>query len=356
MATFRSALATPLELHAAVFDRVFDEHWRRTSYSGITAGAHDPVVGSEPDEHLVTDELPAPADSLTADEQPSSEIETDTKRRLSSIPLGLSDMPGGVEVGSFVHAVLESTDFAAVDLDEELRFAIDAETARRAVDLGDRELLVAGLHNAIESPLGALVDGMSLRQVARGDRVDELTFELPLAGGENPRGAVSVTQVADILRHHLAPDDPVAAYAERLGDPALTRSLRGYLTGSIDLVFRFADRRLAIVDYKTNRLAPSTDQLSAWHYRPEALNKEMHRAHYPLQAILYTVALHRYMRWRDPRYEPATDLGGVLYLFLRGMSSPTLPTAGTEPCGVWSWRPPAAMIEELSDLFDKGSQ
>jgi exodeoxyribonuclease V beta subunit len=62
------------------------------------------------------------------------------------------------------------------------------------------------------------------------------------------------------------------------------------------------------------------------------------------------------MRWRDPSYEPATDLAGVLYLFVRGMSSPAFPAAGTEPCGVWSWSPPAAMIEELSDLFDKGSQ
>jgi exodeoxyribonuclease V beta subunit len=62
------------------------------------------------------------------------------------------------------------------------------------------------------------------------------------------------------------------------------------------------------------------------------------------------------MRWRDPRYEASKDLAGVLYLFLRGMSSPTFPTAGGQPCGVWSWRPPAALVEELSDLFDTGRQ
>ena len=45
----------------------------------------------------------------------------------------------------------------------------------------------------------------------------------------------------------------------------------------------------------------------------------MQRAHYPLQALLYTVALHRYLRWRLPGYDPDAHLAGVLYLFLRGM-------------------------------------
>ncbi len=37
----------------------------------------------------------------------------------------------------------------------------------------------------------------------------------------------------------------------------------------------------------------------------------MQRAHYPLQALLYLVALHRYLRWRLPGYDPAAHLGGV---------------------------------------------
>ena len=44
-ATLELSVETSPELEAAVFDRVFDERWRRTSYSGITADAHDP--GSE---------------------------------------------------------------------------------------------------------------------------------------------------------------------------------------------------------------------------------------------------------------------------------------------------------------------
>ena len=48
-------------------------------------------------------------------------------------------------------------------------------------------------------------------------------------------------------------------------------------------------------------------------------------AHYPLQALLYSVALHRYLRWRQPGYDPERHLGGVLYLFVRGMCGPGHP-------------------------------
>ena len=65
----------------------------------------------------------------------------------------------------------------------------------------------------------------------------------------------------------------------------------------------------------------------------------MERAHYALQALLYTVALHRYLRWRLPGYDPERHLAGVLYLFVRGMTGRT--PASTAPCGVFAWRPPA---------------
>ena len=48
--------------------------------------------------------------------------------------------------------------------------------------------------------------------------------------------------------------------------------------------------------------------------------------HYPLQALLYSVALHRYLRWRMADYHPDRHLGPIGgYLFLRGMVGPTTP-------------------------------
>jgi exodeoxyribonuclease V beta subunit len=81
----------------------------------------------------------------------------------------------------------------------------------------------------------------------------------------------------------------------------------------------------------------------------------MQRAHYGLQALLYTAALHRYLRWRVPGYSPERDLAGVLYLFLRGMTGPATPTVAGAPCGVFAWRPSGALVEELSDVLDRGA-
>jgi exodeoxyribonuclease V beta subunit len=337
-------------LESAVFDRTFDDLWKRTSYSGITQGAHDAaMVGSEPDEVLVEDE-PTESEVLAADQ-----VETeDDKPELTSISLLLGGMPGGTAVGTFVHSVFEETDFAASDLDSELERAVGSVMSHRPVDIGDCHNFISGLKTAIDTPLGDLVDGTRLRDIDKSNRLDEVGFELPLAGGDNPCGNISVLDIASLLRQHLGDDDELSRYAERLKDPTLSRELRGFLTGSIDLVLRFSGKRLAIVDYKTNRLAPSSEELTAWNFNQRAMSAEMQRAHYPLQAILYTVAFHRYMRWRDPGYEVERDFAGVIYLFVRGMSSTAFPISDGKPCGVWSWRPPAALITELSDLFDSG--
>jgi exodeoxyribonuclease V beta subunit len=111
------------------------------------------------------------------------------------------------------------------------------------------------------------------------------------------------------------------------------------------LVFRVDSSRYYLVDYKTNRLST---------YGPDALREAMYTAHYPLQGLLYAVALHRYLRWRLPAYEPERNLAGVLYLFVRGMSSADPLPAGDATPAVWAWRPPAPLIVALSDLFDRG--
>ena len=194
---------------------------------------------------------------------------------------------------------------------------------------------------------------MRLCDVPRSDRLDELNFELPLAGGDAPVGTVTPSAIGDVLRRHLPAGDPLAGYADRLSDPDLRAAVRGYLTGSIDLALRL-DGAFYVVDYKTNWLAAPGEPLTAWHYRPAALAEEMERAHYGLQALLYTVALHRYLRWRLAGYDPATHLGGVLYLFIRGMIGADTPVVDGQPCGVFTWRAPAALVLELDKLLEDG--
>jgi exodeoxyribonuclease V beta subunit len=329
----------PAELSAARFDRELDWGWRRTSFSDITAGVHEARVASEPEETVVSDEPAAPV----------RPVAPDGDAVLRATPAVLAAMPVGVHVGTFVHRVLEATDFAAADLDSELAARVAEVQARRPVDVGDPAAVVAGLRAAIETPLG----GLRLRDVGRSDRLDELDFEFPLVGGDEPTAQLAVDAIADVLRAHLPPGDPLAGYAERLGDPILRRSVRGYVTGSIDLVIRSGER-FSVVDYKSNWLAGIGEELTAWHYRPAALRVEMERAHYGLQALLYTVALHRYLRWRLEAYDAAQNLGGVKYLFLRGMTGADAPVVDGTPCGVFEWQPSKAVVEALSDVLDRG--
>ncbi|HEX6246318.1 MAG TPA: UvrD-helicase domain-containing protein [Nocardioidaceae bacterium] len=331
------------------FGRALDRAWGRTSYTGLTAGLHEAsgVVHalSEPEGPGSTDEPPLPEEVLSA---PAAGTSADV---LVS-PMG--DLPSGAAFGTLVHAVLERVDFAADDLSAELAAAADAEGSERFVGVAS-PVLAEALKPSLETPLGPLAANRRLVDLTRRDRLDELEFELPLAGGDAPVGSVPVREVAALLRRHLPADDPLAGYADDLDVPLLSeRRLRGFLTGSIDAVLRVPGEggapRYLVVDYKTNRLG-GREVLTAEDYGPDELANAMRHAHYPLQALLYSVALHRYLRWRQPGYDPSTHLGGVLYLFLRGMCGPVTPSAGGVPPGVFSWSPPAALVTDLSDLL-----
>jgi exodeoxyribonuclease V beta subunit len=336
----------PAQLTAARFDRTLDLRWRRTSYSDITAAAHEQLVTSEPEEPILSDEpsapspLPAAAAAAAADGL--------------DLPSPMRDLPVGVRFGTVVHGVLEATEFDAEDLERELAEQIDQIRTRRRLDL-DTAQAIDGLRAAIETPLGDAAGGIRLRDVRRRDRLDELEFELPLVGGDDPSGELTLRAIAAALRTHLPDDDPLATYIARLEDPALRAAVRGFLTGSIDLVVRLEGPRFAIVDYKTNWLGPIDEALTVGHYQPDRLAAEMGRAHYALQALLYSVALHRYLRWRLRGYNAAQHLAGTLYLFLRGMAGARTPVVAGSPTGVFAWQPPAVLIAELSDVLDRGA-
>jgi exodeoxyribonuclease V beta subunit len=338
------------QLDVCTFERSLDLRWRRTSYTDITSASYEAWVTSEPEQPLIADE--------PAEDAPVAATALAVAPELSA-PSLLGEMPVGADVGTFVHRVLEATDFAAADLETEVIQRIEDVRGRRAVDIGDPAIVATGLCAALRTPLGAVLGGLRLCDVTRADRLDELGFELPLAGGDEPHGWLRLERVAEVLRERLPGGDPLAGYVERLEDPFLRRSVRGYLTGSLDLVVRRVGEdgvpRFAVLDYKTNWLGEPDEPLTTFHYRPEALTAEMSRHHYALQALLYTVALHRFLRWRLSGYHPDTHLAGVAYLFVRGMTGEDWLGGSADSPGVFGWRPPAGLAAALSDALDEGS-
>ena len=347
--------STETELDAASFRRSLDTLWRRTSYSALTAAAHDgPGVTSEPERPEKDDE---------PDEAPPIDDELD------GIPSPMNGLPAGAAFGTLVHEVLEHLDTAAPNLESELLRRCTDAIEERLADI-DPRALAAALLPVLRTPLGF----GTLADIAPSDHLAELDFELPLAGGDHPVSrAVTLRAIAGLLREHLPVDDVLRPYADQL-EILESQPLRGYLTGSIDSVLRISSGhsagstpgsdghsagftpgsdghsagstpRYVIVDYKTNRL--SRGDLTVMHFTRDRMAQEMLRSHYPLQALLYAVALHRYLRWRQPGYDPQIHLGGVQYHFVRGMVGPNTPPG----CGVFDWHPPSKLVTEVSDLL-----
>ena len=354
------------ELDVARFDRPVDLSWRRASYSSLSAAGQlerAAGVSSEPETGQRDDEPDLP-DGLA---EPAGDADPATTAALRAVPSPMAALPSGTRFGTMVHAVLETVDPTAADLGAELTARAREQLTDRAAGFDAAEL-AAALLPVLTTSLGPLADGRRLADFPVTDRLTEVGFEMPLTGGDRPAGQLRLGQLAPLLRELLPGGDPLRSYADRLAAPEMAgQLLRGYLTGSLDVVLRLPGPRYLVADYKTNWLddidesttatGPSpTAALTAWHYRPPALTRSMLHSDYPLQALLYAVALHRFLRWRQPGYRPDEQLAGVLYLYVRGMCGPDTPVLDGQPCGVFGWRPPAELVVALSDLLDRGSR
>jgi exodeoxyribonuclease V beta subunit len=341
---------TPTDLSVRHFHRKIDAAWRRTSYSGllrasettgVTAG-----VASEPEVVELDDEV---ADVPVQNPDPAGPP-------VPAVASPMADLPMGAKFGTLVHAVLETADPFAADLATELEQQIREHSVWWPVEVAPGEL-AAALLPLHDTPLGPLAPGVTLGQIGLRDRLRELDFEFPLAGGDigGDAPAITLADVGALFAAHVPADDVLASYAARLSSGALAvQPLKGYLTGSVDVVLRIPDgveHRYLVVDYKTNWLGEPDRPLTAADYTRARMAEAMLHSDYPLQALLYCVVLHRFLRWRQPGYDPRRHLGGVLYLFLRGMCGADTPIESGHPAGVFSWQPPAALILAVSDLL-----
>ena len=233
----------------------------------------------------------------------------------------------GPRFGTAVHAIFERADFAA------WRDAGGIPAAQR--DLVERCLRDEGLPPpgmaiaeaaamAAECVGGALNAelpcGVRLCDIAPDGRRAEIEFHLSLAPARTDA-------LLELLHAH-------GYLAGRTGLNAAT--LNGLMTGKIDLTFQYAGR-FHIIDWKTNLCVA---------YDDAALAAEIARHDYDLQWLIYTLALHRWLRQRLADYAYERHLGEAYYLFVRGMR------AGG---GIHRDAPSAALVDAMDRLFGGGS-
>jgi exodeoxyribonuclease V beta subunit len=237
-------------------------------------------------------------------------------------PALFSDLPGGVRTGLLLHSVLEHADFQALDAIETEQL-IERQLRAFGFDTALTPDVQRDLRSVAATPFTNEPDAPRLIDLVKDVQLRELEFTLHVNRAKLPG-------LAEILRQY---GSPAAAprYHERLAEVS-GQTLQRFLRGYIDLMFEWQGRWY-VADYKSNTLPT---------YEPDSINEAVQRTHYLLQAQLYTAAAHRYLKQRVPDYDPATQWGGALFLFLRGMRGPQ--SAGSS---VFFDRQPAELLNAV---------
>ncbi len=286
-----------------------DPDWRFTSYSGMTPQGH-------------AQDLPYDFDA--EDEN----MEADSAE-------GIFTIPGGRNTGNAWHELLEAVDFRNLDAGTLERTARNKlESFGLPKEGPTLELTCKMVTNLLSSRLSTPEGSVpfTLSTVSRENRLSELEFCYRF------QSPFRTSSVRALLREYLERTFGQSG-AEDDWDHHFSG---GYLTGFIDLLFRH-NGKFYLADWKSNKLK---GRLSNFHQ--EGLKREMMNHFYPLQYLIYSVAVFKYLRLRNGSFTKEDYerlFGGVFYFFLRGVS-PEVPGRG-----VFFDRPPYELVIELERIL-----
>lgn len=334
---YRPAVETRAGLSARTFTRSLDEPSRVASFTALSRtsepfGGHKKRPTGEPS---ALDEGPdrdigdvfRDLDELV---EGSAHIEASVD---SVVPL--ADVPAGADVGQCMHDILEHATFDA----DPAHFISLAQThgPRHGLDDAHHESLGLGLHGATRAkftlPGTAEESTFSLSLVT--DRCHrELEFVFPVGAVRRPLHRARLAEA--ISESGILPSEYVHTLHALEFAP-----LHGFMKGFIDLIFEH-EGRFFVADYKSNFLGRLPSDYSA-----AKVAESMFEHHYPLQAIIYSVALHRHLGRVMPGYDAERHFGGAVYFYLRGMHE-----THTVDQGVYHLPVPADALNHISAAFE----
>ncbi|PHM84283.1 exonuclease V subunit beta [Acinetobacter nosocomialis] len=247
-----------------------------------------------------------------------------------------SNFPRGTLAGNFLHEIFEHIDFQCSDewvSEIRRRFKNDYSSLWQDLLIKYQESFPEeqeaeySLYHAVAEWLQEILStplyqGFRLNQLQPEHYLSECPFYLALSD-----------RVLAMKRIHQL----FAEYGMEMPELLEARSAR-YLNGSIDLVY-FDGQRYHIADYKSNYLGENLAD-----YSVESIAQSMSLASYWLQAGLYLVALHRYLKVKMQNYDIEQHLGGATYLYLRGMN-------GEAEQGYYYWQPSTEFVLRLDAIL-----
>jgi len=252
--------------------------------------------------------------------------------------LTIFNFPRGSRAGLFFHEIFQNLDFAApASVDNQI--LLREKLATYGFESSWEAPVQQMIGHVLSTPLEHANPEFCLSRVDREERVHEMEFALPL-------DLLTPERLKKAFASHSGPES-LPEFPQRLAQLGFS-PVKGLMRGYVDMIFRWQSR-FYLLDWKSNFLGPSIEA-----YGQEDLKEAMQREYYLLQCALYSVALHRYLRFRLPDYEHEKHFGGAFYLFLRGIHS----SRGPE-FGIYRHRASGQLIKELSraltDKSDAGS-
>lgn len=287
---YQQTMADWQALSATEFNGIIQQPWRIGSFSALTHGHDAELPDYDQDISSVvslSNHEPAPILRQTQDER--------------SLLMDRFGFPRGAQAGTCLHAIFEVLDFTEQD-NEALSSLVTKTLLQFGFDEKWSDVACQWVSEVLKTPLG--VSNIMLADLTQAKRLDELEFYFPVAD-------LSVKNLQQNLLPLLNSDSPLAAVIKRLSFYSLT----GFMKGFIDLVFEHKGKYY-VVDYKSNHLGNTAED-----YQAGSLGEAMVAHDYPLQYLIYSLALHRYLKLRIADYQPEKHLGGVYYLFIRGMKA-----------------------------------
>ena len=257
--------------------------WTITSFTGLTRGAAEQdLLGALGDER-----------AAAGDRRPAQ---------------GIHAFPAGAGPGDCLHRIIERADLTQPGSSKNRALIHGILTGER-IAAEHEETVVALLGELGASRIPGTQSALS---ALPADQLrHEWPFDLALQAGDDAPASRRLGGLVAAFRTH-ADELLDALWVERLG-ALRDHALQGFLTGRADLI-ACSGGRWWVLDWKSNRLGADGEAYTAAALRADAIDH-----FYPLQWMLYLVALHRQLRARLPGYDPAAHLGGAAYCYLRGL-------------------------------------
>ena len=238
---------------------------------------------------------------------------------------GIFSFPKGKKAGLFFHELFEHLDFTLPEPDQ-TRTVVEKKLGEYGFMPNFSGIICETIQNVLTVPLSPEDMELKLSNIKNHHKLNEMEFYFPLK-------KISSDSLKTIFLKHFDIQN-IPEYINKLQ----LAPTKGFMRGFIDLIFKWHNR-FYLVDWKSNYLGNRIED-----YEESKLALIMNKELYILQYHIYILALDQYLRYRLPEYHYERHIGGIYYIFLRGVHPKPGPGYG-----IFRDKPSLAIIEALKE-------